>query len=96
MAWSTQGAAPTTFLRTQGLVSAACVNRGSLGYLAVTVNADPADARTDRIPGDVQILGRIQPGWGLHLVDVNLAMGDLLHVVEAQRDSWLRQSRRRR
>ena len=90
IAWSSQGAPPTTFLRTEGLVSAACVNSGQLGYLAVTVNADPVDARTDEIPGDVQILGRIQPGWGLHLVDVNLAMGDLLRLVEAQRDAFRR------
>lgn len=88
--WSSQGAPPTMFLRTQGLVSGACVNRGPLGYFAVTVNADPADARTDRIPGDVQILGQIQPGWGLHLIDTNVAMGDLLRVVEAQRDSYRR------
>jgi hypothetical protein len=88
--WSSQGAPPALFLRTEGLVSAACVNRGPAGYLAVTVNADPADARTDRIPGDVYILGRVQPGWGLHLVDINLTMGDLLRVVEAQRDAYLR------
>jgi hypothetical protein len=94
IAWSSQGASPTTFLRTEGLVSAACVNSGPLGYLAVTVNADPADARTDRIPGDVEIFGRVQPGWGLHLVDLNLAMGDLLRLVEAQRDAFLRPRRR--
>lgn len=88
--WSSQGPPPATFLRTRGLVSAACVNQGALGYLAVTVNGDPADARTDRIPGDVEIFGRIQPGWGLHLVDVNLTMGDLLRVVEAQRDAFRR------
>ncbi len=91
--WSSQGAPPALFLRTEGLVSAACVNRGEVGYLAVTVNADPADARTDRIPGDVYILGRIQPGWGLHLVDINLAMGDLLRVVEAQSDAFLARRR---
>lgn len=90
IAWSSQGTPPTTFLRTEGLVSAACVNSGQLGYLAVTVNADPADPRTDEIPGDVQILGRVQPGWGLHLVDINLAMGDLLRLVEAQRDAFRR------
>ncbi|HWT12135.1 MAG TPA: DUF3089 domain-containing protein [Allosphingosinicella sp.] len=88
--WSSQGAAPTMFLRTEGLVSAACVNDGPLGYLAVTVNADPADARTDRIPGDVVIAGQVQPGWGLHLADVSLALGDLLRLVEAQRDAYLR------
>ena len=88
--WSSQGPAPTPFLRTEGLVSAACVNRGSVGYLSVMVNADPSDARTDRIPGDVMIAGQVQPGWGLHLADMNLAMGDLLRVVEGQRDAVLR------
>ena len=50
----------------------------------MTVNADPNDARTDRIPGDVVVAGAVLPGWGLHLADVNLAMGDLLALVEAQ------------
>ena len=93
--WSSQGAPAAPFLHTQGLVSAACVHQGSVGYLAVTVNADPADARSDEIPGDVYILGRLQPGWGLHLGDVNMALGDLLRLVEAQRDAFLRRGRRR-
>ncbi|HKR24947.1 MAG TPA: DUF3089 domain-containing protein, partial [Allosphingosinicella sp.] len=93
IAWSSQGQPPAPFLRTRGLVSAACVNRGALGYLAVTVNADPADARTDRIPGDVHLAGVLAPGWGLHLVDMNLAMGDLIRAVEAQRDAYLRRRR---
>ena len=82
--WSSQGAPPTPFLRTEGLASAACVHRGPVGYLSVSVNADPSDARTDRIPGDVFIGGRPLPGWGMHLADMNLAMGDLLALVEAQ------------
>jgi hypothetical protein len=84
VAWSSEGAPPTPFLRTEGLASAACVRRGNVGYLSVSVNADPDDARTDRIPGDVVIGGRLQPGWGLHLADMNLAMGDLIALVEAQ------------
>jgi hypothetical protein len=94
--WSSQGAPPTPFLRTEGLVSGACVNRGNVGYLAVTVNADPADARTDRIPGDVSIGGSVQPGWGLHLIDMNVAMGDLIRLVEAQAESKLDPSSRRK
>ncbi|HEX8641661.1 MAG TPA: DUF3089 domain-containing protein [Allosphingosinicella sp.] len=65
--WSSQGSPPVPFLRTEGLVSGACVNRGGVGYLSVSVNADPSDARTDRIPGDVVLGGQLQPGWGLHL-----------------------------
>ncbi len=88
--WSRAGPPPAPFLRTEGLVSAACVKRGPVGYLSVTVNADPADARTDRIPGDVIITGQAQPGWGLHLADINLAQGDLMRLVEQQRDAFLR------
>jgi hypothetical protein len=82
--WSSAGAPPTPFVRTDGLASAACVNRGQVGYLSIAVNADPADVRTDQIPGDVTIAGRAQPGWGLHLADMNLALGDLIALVEAQ------------
>ena len=88
--WSSQGTPPTPFLRTEGLASAACVNRGNGGYLSVMVNADPADARTDQIPGDVVIDGRPQAGWGLHLADMNLGMGDLIALVEAQAASYRR------
>jgi hypothetical protein len=84
IAWSSRGTPPTPFLRTEGLVTAECVHDGKSGYLAVTVNADPNDARTDRIPGDVYTLGRLNPGWGLHVADMNLAQGDLIRLVEAQ------------
>jgi len=88
--WSSEGAPPVPFLRTEGLVSAACVNRGGAGYLSVMVNADPADARTDRIPGDVSLSGRSLPGWGLHLADMNLVQGDLLRIVEEQARAYRR------
>lgn len=90
VAWSREGPPPTPFLRTEGLVSGACVNRGPLGYLAVTVNADPNDARTDDIPGDVRLAGVPAPGWGIHVVDVNLAQGNLIRVVAAQSAAWAR------
>ncbi|HEY5721286.1 MAG TPA: DUF3089 domain-containing protein [Allosphingosinicella sp.] len=94
VAWSSAGAPPATFLRTDDLVTAACVNRGQVGYLAVSVNADPDDGRTDRIPGDVMIGGKIVPGWGLHLADMSLAMGDLIELVEAQSEAYRRARRR--
>jgi hypothetical protein len=90
IAWSSEGPAPTPFLRTEGLASGACVHRGNVGYLAINVNADPKDKRTDTIPGDVVVLGQRLPGWGMHLADMNLVMGDVIRAIEAQRDSWLR------
>ena len=93
IAWSSQGRPPTPFLHTRGLVSARCTHDGPVGYLAMTVNADPRDPRTDRIPGDVELAGQPAPGWGLHLIDVNVAQGDLLRAVAAQRDAFLRARR---
>ena len=88
IAWSNQGPPPTPFLRTEGLVTGACRHQGQAGYLAITVDADPSDARTDRIPGDVYLMGRVNPGWGLHLADMNLAQGDLIRLVEAQAQAF--------
>ncbi len=82
--WSSEGAPPAPFLRTEGLVTAECRHDGQAGWLAVTENADPKDARTDRIPGDVYMAGKLNPGWGLHLADMSVAQGDLIRLVEAQ------------
>jgi hypothetical protein len=80
--WSTEGAAPSPYLRTEGLASARCVNNGQRGYLEVRTNANPADKRTDRIGGEVGALGFFLPGWGMHLADMNAPQGDLLLLVE--------------
>ena len=81
--WSTQGAPPTSYLRTEGLVSAKCINDGQRGYLWIRTNADPKDNRTDRIGGEVAIMGMFLPGWGMHLADVAEAQGDLIRQVGA-------------
>ncbi|QDP19313.1 DUF3089 domain-containing protein [Sphingomonas xanthus] len=81
--WSAEGAPPSPFLRTDGLVSARCVNNGPRGYLEIRTNADPADKRTDRIGGEVGVLGMFLPGWGMHLADIQAPMGDLVRQVDA-------------
>jgi hypothetical protein len=90
ISWSSAGEPPAPFLESHGLVSGECRHDGQAGYLAITVNADPNDARTDVIPGDIYFGPQLIPGWGLHLGDTAYTMGDLLHVVAAQRDAWLR------
>jgi pimeloyl-ACP methyl ester carboxylesterase len=80
--WSTEGPPPTPYVRTEGLVSARCVNNGPRGYLEVRTNADPKDSRTDRIGGEVGALGMFLPGWGMHLADMNIAQGNLIASLE--------------
>jgi hypothetical protein len=81
--WSSEGPPPTPFLRTEGLVSAKCINDGQRGYLSVHTNHSPGDKRTDRIGGEVGILGMFLPGWGMHLADIAIAQGDLIREVGA-------------
>jgi hypothetical protein len=80
----------TPFVSVPGLLSAACVEQGGFSYLGVTVNADPLDKRTDSIAGDVVVGGKVQPQWGLHLIDMHLAMGNLVGIVKRQGAEWLR------
>jgi hypothetical protein len=80
--WSTEGPPPTPYVRTEGLVSARCVNDGPRGYLSVRTNADPKDKRTDRIGGEVGLLGMFLPGWGMHHADIAETQGDLIRQVE--------------
>jgi len=89
--WTADGPPPETpFVSLPGLLTAQCINRGGFSYLAITVNADPADPRTDTIPGDVVVDGVVRPEWGLHLVDMHLAMGNLVDIVARQSAEWQR------
>lgn len=64
-------------------VSGACVQDGEFSYLALTVMGDPSDPRTDDIGGD------LTPQWGMHLVDMSVAMGDLVALAQSQADAWV-------
>ncbi|MEW6391060.1 MAG: DUF3089 domain-containing protein [Pseudomonadota bacterium] len=80
-----QGLTVTTpFVSMPGLLSARCVSEGDFTYLSVKINADPADPRADDIGGDIAVAGVVLKDWGLHLIDVNLAMGDLVALVDRQ------------
>jgi len=78
----------TPFVRVPGLISAECRSDGQGDYLAITIHADPADPRVDDIQGDVRRGGKRLAEWGLHVIDMELAMGDLVRVVKAQAAAW--------
>lgn len=82
----------TPFVSLPGMLTAECVNNDKGSYLAVTVHGDPADPRVDDIVGDVVSEGEVQAGWGLHLIDVHLAMGNLIDIVRTQGEAWLKGS----
>jgi hypothetical protein len=79
----------TEFASVPGLLTGECVANANGSYLAVSVHGDPQDARVDDIVGDIVRDGQVLADWGLHMIDVNLAMGNLLDVVSQQTSSYL-------
>jgi len=72
----------TPWVSVPGLLTAKCTsNENATGYLEVTVNGNPSDPRVDDIVGDIGRTGNVLANWGLHLIDVNLVMGNLVDIV---------------
>ncbi len=64
-----------------GLYKSACTTRDGATWLQVTTTGRSGDTR----PVVTQSLG---PTWGLHLVDVNIALGNLVSDLRHQADRY--------
>ena len=93
-AWTAGKSIETAWVSVPGLLTSECVVNDKGSYLEVTVHGDPNDPRTDDIVGDVVTNGQVNASWGLHLIDVNLAMGNLIDVVGQQARAYLRANRK--
>jgi len=69
----------TPFVALPDFLSAECAEHDGFHYLAITVHGDPSDPRIDDITG-----ADLTPEWGLHLIDVNESMGDLVTITKSQ------------
>jgi Protein of unknown function (DUF3089) len=78
----------TPWVSVPGLLTAKCATNENATYLEVTVNGNPADPRVDDIVGDIGAGPNVATNWGLHLVDVNLAMGNLVDIVKQQAKAY--------
>jgi len=84
-AWTTPPIAVSTpYVKVPGLVTTECVSRGDFTYLAMHVNGDPKDPRTDTLAGEIVRPTGPDWSWGLHLIDVDVSMGDLIRIVRSQ------------
>ena len=92
--WAAGKTIETPWVSVPGLLTAQCVANDKGSYLEVTVHGDPGDPRADDIAGDVMTNGQVNASWGLHLIDVNLAMGNLVDIVGAQGAAFVRVNRR--
>lgn len=83
----------TPFVSPEGMLSATCVHSGPFHVLAIRIAADPGGARASDIPGDVKVGQVVLKDWGLHLIDANLFMGNLVDIVGAEGEAWTAKSR---
>lgn len=86
--WAADKTVDTPFVSVPGMLTAECKSNDNATYLEITVKGDPNDPRVDDITGDLGAVGKPSPMWGLHLIDVNLAMGNLLDLVDAQSKAY--------
>jgi hypothetical protein len=87
--WATGATVKTPFVSVPGLLEGECLSNEKGTYLQVTTKKNPSDPRTDEVGGDVVANGKISEDWGLHLIDVNVAMGNLLDIVAKQSKAYL-------
>ncbi len=84
----------TPWVSVPAMLTGECKSNENATYLEITVHADPSGHRTSEIVGDIGTPDNIQANWGLHLVDMNLAMGNLVDLVQQQSKTWSLQSHR--
>lgn len=85
----------TPFVSVPGLLTAECVSNDKGSYLAVKVHGDAKDPRVDDIAGDIIIAGQVQANWGLHLIDVHVALGNLVDIAGQQAKAYLAKQKKR-
>lgn len=68
----------TPFMALPGLFTGECVAHDGFSYLAISVDTDSADLRSDVVPGG------LGGGWGLHAADVPFAQGSLIGLARRQ------------
>ncbi|HEY2482664.1 MAG TPA: DUF3089 domain-containing protein, partial [Caulobacteraceae bacterium] len=86
--WAKGKTIATPFVSVPGMLSARCASTPQFNYLAIHVTPDPSGGRASDINGDVMFGGQVQPDWGLHLIDANLAMGNLVTLVADEGRAW--------
>jgi hypothetical protein len=84
----------TAFVKVPGLLSAACVADEHGSYLAVTLHPTQGGQRVNDISGDVVVNGQVLEDWGLHLIDANLNMGNLIAIVGDETKAYLAKSKK--
>lgn len=83
----------TRMVAVPGLYSGKCVQANGVNYFSVRLHSDPNDGRVDDAGGDLRFGPMIAKDWGLHLIDVNIAMENMVDLVPTQLAAWEKKAR---
>jgi hypothetical protein len=81
----------TPYVTLPGMIVGRCVQdeQGS-SYLEISVTRQAGDPRIEDVEGDIYADWKPMADWGLHLIDVNVAIGNLIDVVAEQSRAFLK------
>ena len=82
----------TDLVENPGVISGACLSIESRTFLGITIATETSGGQ--RLDHLLTALDERVPGWGLHALDINLALGDLVEIVGRQSAAWLPHSGR--
>jgi hypothetical protein len=88
--WATDAAVDTPWVSVPGLLTAKCAANENATFLEVTVHGNAAEPRVDDITGDIGSAAQPLANWGLHLIDVNLGIGNLIDIVGQQSRAYVK------
>lgn len=77
------------FINLPDLMTAQCVSEGSTHYLSLAFDPAKRGQRPEDIPGDIVANEKLWDDWGLHLIDMNIVMGNLLEIVNLQTKAYV-------
>jgi Protein of unknown function (DUF3089) len=80
----------TPYVTLPGMVTARCLEDEHGSYLEIGVARGPSDPRIEDVEGDIYANWTVQADWGLHLIDVNVALGNLVEIVAQQGRTFLK------
>lgn len=76
------------FITLPGFYTAECKSDEHGVYLEITPRPQPGDRRAHALVGDWIQNGKRNVTMGLHLIDLNLVMGNLIEVLQRQSEAW--------
>jgi hypothetical protein len=76
------------FVTLPGFYTAECKSDEHGVYMAIVPHPQPGDRRAHALVGDWMQDGKRNVTMGLHLIDLNLVMGNLIEVLQRQSDAW--------